>query len=348
MTELFVDLNKLIASIDIISNLESSTTSSTKTEIENNIRTIKLLGEKHDSCFNSISAETLINCIDDTASDLLDLISNINSTIRFTKAYSKGADTEADAFFSKYTNDNDIKFKIHGVVNAMKWDIEDANRPLSEKISQHELRAGYDYRFYNYFLDSIHATTDSQREKAVLNAIFMTTIFPHMPYFWGGGHDYDVDGVDPRWGMISEIKDGDDPDQPKGSLHPLSFDCSGFVDWLIYNSGFDRNQINYSLLADDYASYGTTLKMKTAEAIDILKPGDLAHMDYYKGDFDPHVGMIVSKKGAEITIAHCCGRSGITLTTMDINTGKIIDDSASPDRIGEDYFTDFVALNYDS
>ena len=50
-------------------------------------------------------------------------------------------------------------------------------------------------------------------------------------------------------------------------------------------------------------------------------------------------------KNCEV-IAHSCGSSGMTLTSIDKKTGKIVDDSGSSDKIGEEYFTDIIIMNY--
>ena len=60
-------------------------------------------------------------------------------------------------------------------------------------------------------------------------AIFLSTTFPHMNYFWGGGHDKISEGLDPTWGTPKVVTAaGSDT---TGTKQPNSLDCSGYISW---------------------------------------------------------------------------------------------------------------------
>ena len=82
------------------------------------------------------------------------------------------------------------------------------------------------------------------------------------------------------------------------------------------------------------------MSITSADVYNKVEPGDLAYMS-------GHIGVIISKKDNNLVIAHCSGSGeGMNITKISTETGKVVEDSSKPDRVGKNYFTDVIAMDY--
>ena len=351
MSKLYVNFNKLISSVTQLKSLEQKTTEPTKSELKKIVQDMKQALEKHDSCLESVSESVLTESIETSKAGILQLVSHEENVMDITSIYSRGLDEQKNSLGDTFTV-KDIE--VVGLDNALEWNLT-KKKSLSDKISKNPITPNYDYKFYNNLLSELQSTTSTKKEKVVVNAIFLTTVFPHMPYYWGGGHlpSDDVEGVNKKWGTNTPIAFGGDDDQKYGEEWPLSLDCSGFVNWTIYNSGYDKSKINHECNSESYHIYGNKAErsdnyifIKTQEALDTVEPGDIAHIGQQTDHL--HVGIVVSRTGNNVIIAHCSwDGEGMNLTEMNLKTGLVLDDSKATDRIGKPYFGEFVSMDYD-
>lgn len=223
-------------------------------------------------------------------------------------------------------------------ISAFKALLNNDSIKLCDKVSKGVLQSNYDCSYYNDLLMKIQALSSSQRDLVVLNAIFLSMIFPHMPYFWGGGHQYNIKGVDPLWGTKKVLElHGDDN---TGKVIPYGLDCSGFIDWVLYNSDFDSDKVNCFSTTSSYLLLGVVEKISSKNIISRIKAGDLVYMDR-------HAGIIIAKNSKDIIVAHCSGSgNGMNLTSIDTETGLVVDDSNRCDRVGKEYFTCVIEMDY--
>ena len=105
---------------------------------------------------------------------------------------------------------------------------------LADMISKDEIKANYDYKYYNNLLNQVLDSLDTTREKTTMSAIFLATVFPHLPYFWGGGHEKNCLGVDPEWGSEKQVTDAGS--STTGKYLPYSFPVIRFDIELIFVS----------------------------------------------------------------------------------------------------------------
>ena len=223
-------------------------------------------------------------------------------------------------------------------------DLKINNLLLEGSLTEEELKK-YSQEFQKFL--SKHSS--SQREKTVAAALFLTTMFPKLPYFWGGGHDEtkeELTGLDKEWGNQKEIVFGGDTDYTIGSNWPKSLDCSGFVSWCMING--DTN-INSCYSTTDFKRNRQLHSITEENIIDKIQIGDLA--DYAKGV--EHVGVIVDvdKINNNIIVAHCSGSGkGMNLTTINTQTGLVVSDETGQtgkSRVGEKYFENIILWDYD-
>ena len=205
--------------------------------------------------------------------------------------------------------------------------LEMYNRELEEYIAQHG---------------------SSQRERAVAAAIFLATMFPKIPYFWGGGHELsatELIGINPNWGTEGTIQFGGDDKYKKGTKWPYSLDCSGFVSWCMINAGIP---LGYCYNTTNFGENHTHHSITEEGIIDNIHVGDLA----FRAKGGEHVGIIVDvdRENNTITIAHVSGSGeGMNLTTMNTITGEIVEDSMgrTGDREDKYYFEEIILWDYD-
>lgn len=314
MSSVKVDYSKLLASAP-----EIETTSQTvKTAIEElpEIREyIEFQGKNHDNCFGEISSD-----IENTLNNIIEKMVNLSNDMMVTV----NTFTQAELAMIKGMNINS-----KGLDDALKW---------KHSNTYQESLTGYDYEYYQKLLTKSLSIASGERAKSTMAAIFLATSFPHMNYFWGGGHDKISDGLDPTWGQMKKVTAaGSDT---TGTEQPNSLDCSGYISWALKNGGYD---ISKPMVTDELEKIGEKISITDASKNNI-QVGDLAYMD-------GHVGMIIKKEGSEITVSHCSGSgNGMNITKIDTNTGFVTADYTSSEiekeRVGKPYFTDIIKVNY--
>lgn len=210
-------------------------------------------------------------------------------------------------------------------------------------------------------------------ERTAALAKWLATFKKKLPYFWGGYHECklkELKGINLGFGKSDIIKASGSDDQPVGSTCPKSMDCSAFVTWALVNGGFNVSEYTATcFFASDFnnpsSSFGTKYNItdKDLFSANKIKVGDI-------GWQDGHVGIVVDidKKKKEITFAHCSGSGGgMNLTTQrteevkdengnmvkksvivkdDYGTTKKNTGEEIELRIGKEYFTNIISLNY--
>ena len=230
---------------------------------------------------------------------------------------------------------------------------KDSNIKLQDKISGIELtdlygNKVYDTEYYNKLLSDILSGAKTEREKVVASGLFLSMVFPHISYFYGGEHGHfstdSLSGVDPNWGTIRH-------NDTNGKNIPYSLDCSSFVSWCLFNSETQSTLANKGSTVSTYESkLGST--PISSEVMDKLRPGDLVT----GSKKDPHIGLVVDVNHSNntFTVAHVSGSGkGMNFTVMDAKTGTCVDDTSwaayddDHHRVGSNYFQNVIYMNYD-
>ena len=120
-------------------------------------------------------------------------------------------------------------------------------------------------------------------------------------YFWGGKSL--VIGWDARWGELRQVTAAGS--STTGTYRPYGLDCSGFVDWVIYNQSGGSYIIGHGGGATMQHSYCTDISWEDA------RPGDLV---FYPDN--SHVGIVGGRDAnGELLIIHCAsGYNNVVIT----------------------------------
>ena len=120
-------------------------------------------------------------------------------------------------------------------------------------------------------------------------------------YFWGGKSL--VLGWDSRWGELRQVTAAGS--STTGTYRPYGLDCSGFVDWVIYNQSGGSYIIGHGGGATMQHSYCTDISWADAQ------PGDLV---FYPDN--SHVGIVGGRDAnGELLIIHCAsGYNNVVIT----------------------------------
>lgn len=123
-------------------------------------------------------------------------------------------------------------------------------------------------------------------------------------YFWGGKSL--VIGWDARWGELRQVTAAGS--STTGTYRPYRLDCSGFVDWVIYNQSGGSYIIGHGGGATLQHSYCTDISWADAQ------PGDLV---FYPDN--SHVGIVGGKDAnGELLIIHCAsGYNNVVVTRLE-------------------------------
>ena len=123
-------------------------------------------------------------------------------------------------------------------------------------------------------------------------------------YFWGGKSL--VIGWDARWGELRQVTAAGS--STTGTYRPYGLDCSGFVDWVIYNQSGGSYIIGHGGGATMQHSYCTDISWADAQ------PGDLV---FYPDN--SHVGIVGGKDAnGELLIIHCAsGYNNVVVTRLE-------------------------------
>ena len=123
-------------------------------------------------------------------------------------------------------------------------------------------------------------------------------------YFWGGKSL--VLGWDSRWGTTMLVTA--DGSSSSGTYRPFGLDCSGFVDWVFYNSSAGEYIIGHGGGAASQHAYCTAISWDEA------LPGDLV---FYPED--SHVGIVGGRdESGNLLIIHCAsGYNNVVITGIE-------------------------------
>ena len=312
MSSVKVDYSNLLASASEI----ETTSLIVKIAIEElpEIReSIESQGKNHDNCFGKISSD-----IENTLNNIIKKMTNLSNDMRTIV----NTFTQAELAMIEGMN-------IHsqGLENVLK---SQYNSTFNEELT------GYNYEYYQNLFNKTISKASDERTKSTMAAIFLATSFPHMSYFWGGGHDTICEGLDPTWGQPKVVTA--EGSATTGTEVPNSLDCSGYVSWALKNGGYN---IDGPMTTYDLENIGNKTPITTATQNNI-QAGDLAFME-------GHVGMIIKVDGNEITVSHCSGTGGMNITKMDTTTGLVTEDwNQEANRVGKTYFTDVIKVNYNN
>ena len=137
-----------------------------------------------------------------------------------------------------------------------------------------------------------------QRRQVVLTG---AQLLGRVHYFWGGKSR--VLGWDSRWGTPTRVWAAGSPST--GTVRPFGLDCSGFVDWVLYNVSGVTYLMGHGGGASSQHTYCTPISW--SEAL----PGDLV---FYPGD--RHVGIVVGHDTfGNVKIMHCASGSNNVVIT---------------------------------
>ncbi|MDD3164626.1 MAG: NlpC/P60 family protein [Oscillospiraceae bacterium] len=125
------------------------------------------------------------------------------------------------------------------------------------------------------------------------------SLLGRVPYFWGGKSS--AIGWDSRWGIPAEVTAPGS--LTTGTIRPYGLDCSGFVDWVFYNS----LDCLISHGGNSYTQYAHCAPISWSQAL----PGDLA---FYPDN--SHVGVFVGTgRAGEALVIHCAAfQNNVVLT----------------------------------
>lgn len=311
MSKVSINYTLLLASSQAIEN--SVEVSRDKTKGLPDIReSIQKLGKDHDNCLQNLS--------DDIE---YDLNNNLEKIVQLTN----DIDTTVNLFSqAELASVKTLSITSKGLEDALKYQYANT---FNEKLT------GYDYEYYQGLLNKTLSLATDERTKSTMAAIFLATSFPHMNYFWGGGHDTICEGLDPTWGQTRIVTA--EGSESTGTERPNSLDCSGYISWVLKNGGYN---INAPMTTWDLEKIGEKIPIINANQNNI-QVGDLASME-------GHVGMVIKVDGNEITISHCSGTGGMSITKMDTTTGLVTEDwNQEANRVGQPYFTDIIKIDYE-
>lgn len=310
MSNVSVNYTSLLASTAPLEN--SAEISKSKTRNLSDIREdIQNLGKSHDNCFGNLT--------DDIEYDL-------NNAIEKITQLSNDIMTTVSIFSqTELANMEGIKITSIGLNDALK---SQYSNTFNEELTD------YDFEYYQKLFNKVLSMASDERAKSTMAAIFLATSFPHMNYFWGGGHDKICNGLDPTWGQPRVVTA--EGSESTGTERPNSLDCSGYVSWALKNGGYN---IEGPMTTWDLEKIGNKIPI-TAATQNNIQAGDLASME-------GHIGMIIKVDGNEITVSHCSGTGGMSITKMNTATGLVTEDwNKEANRVGQPYFTDIIKVNY--
>ena len=310
MSKVLIDYTLLLASAPIIENgVEGVRENIYKLpDIRENIQN---LGKEHDNCFSKMS--------DDIE---YDLTKNLEKLLQLSDDMITTFNLFSQAEIATIKNMN---ITSKGLDNALQFQYSNT---FNEKLT------GYDYDYYQSLFNKTMSLATDNRTRTTMAALFLATSFPHMNYFWGGGHESICEGLDPTWGDPRLVTA--EGSETTGTKQPNSLDCSGYVSWVLKNGGYN---IEKPMTTWELENIGEKTPLINSNEKDI-KVGDLAYMD-------GHIGVIVRIDNKDITISHCSGTGGMNITKMDTTTGLVTEDwNKEANRVGQPYFTDIIKVNY--
>ena len=328
----------LISGIGTLIELRDSTEDSTKGELKSAFAKLQKIGSEHDDCFADVSISPLTAALIISSQGLVKLANKIEFVEQICINYSR---------FSPEEIISELGYNVTNLDELQKmfifYDFYDKNKNLYDKANHQELAeliksGNYDYKYYSDILNALMSdSTKSMRQKAADAGIFLTTVYPHMKYFWGGGHGDSTTGVNQNWGTSRTVSAPGH--QTSGTQQPYALDCSGFTSWAMRTAGNDKIADYYNTTAFEGVSKHVNFGSPEIASIEV---GDVAHMN-------GHIGLIVDKQDNYIVVAHSAGVSssnGMTLTKIDTNTGMVTENSADGIGTGRRLFTYLGKITY--
>ncbi len=329
--DLHVDFRLLFAGRDYLTKAKTEIYKNISDDLKETVDKLVKSGEKHDNCFSGVSSSPLSDEVKSESENFADLISKFNFIADLCVNYSNYTDSQIFEMLGVHITNKD------SLASNLISDFYDFSKSLFEKVNKELITEDFDYNYYSNILDAImNDPNKSMRDKAAAAGIFLTTIFPHMDYFWGGGHGDTTVGVNPDWGKPRRVTAGGS--KSTGHIRSYALDCSGFTSWALRTAGLpgpDSTEIDTS-----FYKFGTTVPITSSG----IQPGDVAHQN-------GHVGLVVAVNGDNIIIAHSTGDSlsapggsGMALTEISTKTGKVVDDSMYGP--GGSSFTEIIKIDY--
>lgn len=244
---------------------------------------------------------------------------------------------------------DNLKDDLKDIVEIFEFDSSDGDYYINNNRLNEKLEPGFNADKYNEELKNVLSNAKGTRNKVASAAIFLATKFPQLPYFWGGSHELssidDMKGINSKWGSNEVCQfGGAEPFYEMGKQYPYSLDCSGFTSWCLVNAGFKDIDRVWNT-TDFYESNKTeVVSITDSSVIERVQVGDFGYNNH-------HIGVVidVDKDNHEITFAHVSGDNGMNITTMSTETGLITKDNtgnSNINRVGNDYFTDILLMDY--
>lgn len=200
--------------------------------------------------------------------------------------------------------------------------------PISNIISCNGDRTKYN----NHLLSLVNKYGKRKRATAVAIGKYISTeIGVKIPYFWAGGHwHYEWDGskntemfrgFSPQWGCITPCM----KEYNGTNKLPAGFDCTGYIAWILFNSGFTKSEIGSWSGASALSYLGgkklTVIGFKGSTGR--IQAGDIV---WRTG----HMGFVIGVSGSTVTIAHAKGTAyGLVVEKYNSDTGNMIGGSGN-------------------
>ncbi len=147
-------------------------------------------------------------------------------------------------------------------------------------------------------LNNLPEDLSEERRKVVIQAL---SLVGKVNYFWGGKSR--VIGWDSRWGRLTKVTAEGSP--TTGTYRPYGLDCSGFADWVFWNTSGGTYLLGRGGGSGAQHTYSTNVSWGE------VQPGDLA---FYPDD--SHIGIVGGwDEVGNILIIHCAsGRNNVVIT----------------------------------
>lgn len=360
MKNVYIDYDSLIRGKSNLDSLYNEVHPSYTTKLTPLYEELLKLDDDHDNCFsgeesNLYAINTDINSINTSINELtMDIDTTVNQFLeaelgiidkitliekdnvfgkyRLTQYNTSDLSIQSKGLGTAFLNRQDYSSDIHGIYNNKK------DGPLSTK----------EWKRQSAILDKLMNSGKSEREKAVIYATYIATLYPNkLPYILGGQHCKTRDeymGLDSTWGYPQDRSD-----------EVQYMDCSAFVLRSLINGGYNSadnkfEHPNYAPNGYDVSAEVLKSQGKCTEFTDNsdVRAGDIVNITGGGGEYD-HVGIIidVDKKGKQMTVAHSSGSDGMNLTTINTETGVVIQDSNNQEREGKPYFQTVTRIPYE-
>jgi len=146
-------------------------------------------------------------------------------------------------------------------------------------------------------METLPKDLSRERREVVLTAY---SLLGKVTYFWGGKSL--VLGWDNRWGTPMKVTA--DGSSTTGTVRPFGMDCSGFVDWVLYNAYDGAYILGRGGGTSSQYSYCDVIAWSSAQ------PGDLVFYPNCE-----HVGIVVESNADTLTVIHCTsGYNNVVMT----------------------------------